>query len=442
LTTTTRGSEHVEDTLARDAWNNSFSTRKLKQSLVEELGVSAGFARYRQLNDQPEHDEIHCKRLGSVKEIAEQRNGVFCETAPANEPFVLPPPVVIGEGGVGPLAAHTRSMYVACLNEARVRAGSNIIEVDDFALLDYQGDELARLDDRIDLDPAILCATKEVAWIITPKGAAASLEIEEAFTLLGFRPRAFGHLMLEYLPKYVGASLSGALPRVPVLIEAGLPKAHRQALDLLLPEDTEIIELPRLATARVRRLWCASNHTYFPLYEKYNERFKWEYFAMPPARYAPIIREMARRADRLCATPTGVDRLFLAREPAWHDVTNQAAIVAAAEARGFLTIYPNRLDFTEQVRLVRHARFVVGPSGGAMYLNFFARPGTKLCMFRYTEDVIAAQLDMTGFFSEVGVDVTVFTGPLTRPHVGFPPGSDFEIDESAFCRFLDRWLQS
>jgi len=438
-----RGSEYVEDTIGRDAWYDSVNTRTLKQSLVVESGVWEGFARYRQLNDQPGHDEIHCKRLGSLKEIAERRNGVFCETAPANEPFVLPPPVVIGEGAVGPLAARARSMFVACLIDARVRSGSNVIEVDDLALLDYQGDELARIDDRIDLDPAIFSATNEAAWIITPQGAAASVEIEEAFTLLGFRPRAFGHWMLEYLPKYIGASLSGALPRVPVLIEAGLPKAHRQALDLLLPEDIEIIELPRLATARVRRLWCASNLAYFPLFEVYNERFKWEYFVMPPARYAPIIREMARRADRGCAhPPTGADRVFLAREPAWHDVTNQAAIVAAAEARGFLTVYPNRLDFAEQVRLVRHARFVMGPSGGAMFLNFFARPGTKLCMFRYVDDVIVAQCDMTGLFSAVGLDVTVFTGRCARLDPEFPPGSDFEIDEEAFCRFLDRWLQS
>ena len=75
-----------------------------------------------------------------------------------------------------------------------------------------------------------------------------------------------------------------------------------------------------------------------------------------------------------------------------------------------------------------------------MYLNFFARPGTKLCMFRYIDDVIAAQVDMTALFSELGVDVTVFTGRCTRPNVDFPPGSDFEVDAQAFSSFLDQWL--
>jgi hypothetical protein len=54
------------------------------------------------------------------------------------------------------------------------------------------------------------------------------------------------------------------------------------------------------------------------------------------------------------------------------------------------------------------------PSGGALFLAFFAKPGTKLCMFRWSADVIAAQTDMTGLFGEIGLDVTVFTGRCAR----------------------------
>lgn len=431
--------DYAEDVLASRQWRQTIHLQEQKHALVEQHGIEEAFARYRELNDFAEHHEVQCKRLVGLREIASRRNGAFHETAPA-EPFVVPPPAVVGDGAVGPLAGTARPMFVACLIDARVRSGSNVIEVDEYALLDFQGDELTRIDDRTDLDPAIFSATTEEAWIVTPPGASASLEIEEAFTLLGFRPRAFGHWLLEYLPKYFAAALSGALPAVPLLIEAGLPKPFRQALDLLLPPDIEIIELPRLATARVRRLWCASNLAYFPLYEVYNERFRWEYFAMPPVRYAPVIREMARRAELVRWQPSDVDRLFLAREPQWHDVINQEAIIAAAEAQGFLVVYPNRLDFFQQVQLVRHARFIVGPSGGSLFLAFFARPGTRLCMFRYVEDVIAAQIDMTGLFGAVGIAATVFTGRCVRRDEAFPPASDFEIDEAAFCRFLDRWL--
>ena len=88
--------------------------------------------------------------------------------------------------------------------------------------------------------------------------------------------------MWDYLPRYVAALASGALPPVPVVVDADLPKTHRQALDMMLPEGVEIIELPPFTTARVRRLWCAPSLMYMPLHEKANGRFKWDYLAAPP----------------------------------------------------------------------------------------------------------------------------------------------------------------
>lgn len=45
-----------------------------------------------------------------------------------------------------------------------------------------------------------------------------------------------------------------------------------------------------------------------------------------------------------------------------------------------------------------------------------------------------------GLFGEIGLDTTVLTGRCVRRDEAFPPASDFEVDEAAFCRFLDRWL--
>jgi capsular polysaccharide biosynthesis protein len=428
------------DEAAQAAANNIYDVHATKRSLVGQFGVAEGFARYRQHYGLPEQAEIRRLPLAPLRHVAERLRAAFVETAPG-EAFVIPPPVVVGDGAVGPLTAHARSSFVACLVDACVRAGSSVIEAGGYAVLDYEGDELARIDDRIDVDPAIFHASPQEVWIIGGATAAATVEIDEAFSLLGLRSRVFGHWMLEYLPKYFAARLSGALPPVPLLIEAGLPKTHRQALALLLGEEVPIIELPWPGNARLRRLWCAPWLAYIPVFASW-ERFRDTYLlAAPPGRYAPVVREMARRADRVDLPATGADRLFLAREPAWHDVVNQAALIAAAEARGFLTVYPNRLNFAEQVALVRHAQFIVGPAGGAMYLAFFARPGTQLCMFRYCEDVRSAQTDMTGIFAEIGVEATVLTGPLARLDPELPPASDFAIDTAAFCRFLDGWLQ-
>lgn len=50
-------------------------------------------------------------------------------------------------------------------------------------------------------------------------------------------------------------------------------------------------------------------------------------------------------------------------------------------------VYPEDMPFIEQVRLLRNAQYVVGPEGSAMFLLFFARPGTKLCILNHTYTV-------------------------------------------------------
>src|SRR5205085_11989551 len=111
------------------------------------------------------------------------------------------------------------------------------------------------------------------------------------------------------------------------------------------------IALPPFATARVGRLWCASSQMYTGVLAKINDRHRWEYFLPSPARFAGIIGEMVRRVEARTAIPTGQDRIFLARKGSLRrQLVNNAAIEAAAGARGFVVIYPEELDFAEQIR--------------------------------------------------------------------------------------------
>jgi glycosyltransferase involved in cell wall biosynthesis len=432
--------EFIDGIVARR--ENEGSLMCAKRMLIDELGVPAGFSVYREkMTHLLDQAEIHLKRLASLQDVAQRRAEAYWESA-LREPFTVPAPRLIGDGNRRPLQGRSRSMFVACLSDARVRARSNIIEIDELAAVDREGDELTCFDDQLDFDASVFAATSDEAWIITPKGDTASVEIDEAFTLLGIRPHIFGHWMCEYLPKYVAASLMGGLPPVPLLVEAGLPQSHYEALELMLAGSIEIIQLPPFATARVRRLWCAPAQAVFPWYEVQNERFKWDYVALPPPRYAPIAREMARRADHRLSRPTGIDRVFLGRKGGGsHEMVNGPAIQAAAEEQGFQVIFPEDLGFCEQARLLRHARFVAGPGGSAMFLAYFAKPGTKLCILGNVEYAILVQGEQAGVADAIGLDVTLLTGPCLRANAEEPWRTDFEIDEAVFCRFLDGWLR-
>ncbi len=57
---------------------------------------------------------------------------------------------------------------------------------------------------------------------------------------------------------------------------------------------------------------------------------------------------------------------------------NEAELDALMRARGATVIEPERLDVEDQVRAVRGADLIVGPSGSAMHLSAFAHPGTRV----------------------------------------------------------------
>ena len=171
-----------------------------------------------------------------------------------------------------------------------------------------------------------------------------------------------------------------------------------------------------------------------------NERFRWDYLASPPARFAPIVREMARRVVAPLSPERGSERVFLARKPSAHRrMVNDRVIEAVAQARGFRIVYPEDLDFLEQAHLLYDAQFVAGPEGSAFFLGFFSQPGTRICILDHPHT--AGLPLLTGPLGAIGVETVVFTGPYSRIHDEWPHMSDYEIDEVAFCRFLDRWLR-
>jgi hypothetical protein len=456
-----------------------------KVALVLQLGIQEGFRVYRSMLGLPASFRIHPKRIESLRAFATSHSASFSEIFPSGEPFDLAPPKVIGPNDKRALTGTARSFFTTCLPDATIHGHSSLIHVNGTPLLDYEGNELLQFDDYLELDPCVFYARGDVAWVISndggdvpvnEEGAYVSVagadteyrstaeylfgeenfysrpgvvEIDEAFgSLIGPHSPHFGHWLWEYLPKYLTAVLSGALPAVPVLINECMGPTTRDALHLLLPRGAKIIEVP-FAPIRVKRLWWAPSLMYEPYFEKMNEKYTGpDHRCFPPARMLPALLEMGKRAEAVCLKDAGPERIFLARpDDLSRKLLNSAAIQALAKARGFLVVYPEELSFLEQVRLVRGARFVLGPEGSAHYLTFFSRPGTKQCILNhpFTLDV----LNFTYLVEQIGVDVTLFTGPALKlnnepgyPTYGFVHYADYEIDEEHFASFLEEWLDA
>jgi hypothetical protein len=416
---------------------NLFLLMKFKQLLAQEHGIDVGFDLYRKTISKQKDATLRLQELESHYTYCKRHSQEFLEIFPSGESFTIMPPRVVGEGNHRPLENTSRSFFVACVEDARVRGRSSIIEVANVALADYQEGELERIDDELEFDSAVFHRDRERIWTISRDRVA--LKLDTAFSLLGCRTDFFGDWLCESIQKYVAATLYGRLPAVPILIDARMPETHRQALELMLAAQAEIIEVPAFETVEVKRLWSASGIGYMPFHQKFTERFKWDYLACSPERFLPVEDEMCRRADPVLGPSRGPSRVFLARKEFRHRKLAKRAIVEAlAKARGFAIVYPEELDFIEQARLLRDARFVVAPEGSALFLCCFLSRGAKVCILnhRNTEGLVL----YNGGCDAKDIELTIITGPRVGPQRGSPQDVDYMIDADVFGRFLADWL--
>jgi hypothetical protein len=428
-----------EHLLAQARENHVYQGEAVKTAYVRALGLEAGYAAWRELLGLPDDNRLQRKRLLALLDGARERASVLKVSENAGLVEFVPPPPIIGEGNHRPLRSHLRSRYVACFADARVRSRSSVVELDDTLLLDFEGGELAGIDDRLEVDPAIFKADDGGVWSHAPFPNQPELQLDEAFVLSGAHTWAFGHWMWEYLPRYVEADMTGALPPMPVLVDAGMPPQHAQGLRALLGDGSSIVELPSKASARVHKLWVAPTPMYMPMFEVMNERFGWDLLMANPSRFAKVAREMNRRVDRTIDTTPAADstrRVYFARKPTRHrQLRNGAQMEAMAHARGFTTVYPEDMDFDAQVRVMRGAEWVLGPEGSAMYLGFFARPGTHFCILNHPYTVHLAVL--TGLLQELGMPCGVVAGPALTSNPVLPHFIDYEVDPDVVAAYLD-----
>ncbi len=417
-----------------------------KRALIEQYGIAEAFRIYKEMFELPDSTSLRRGRISSVTEYARERAVEFTEIYPAGEPFTVPFPKIVGVSEARILKGSSRSFYVACLENAEVWAGSTFVRAGGRMMLDYEGGEFASFDDNVDVDPLVFHADGNDAWFV--EHDLEPIEIDEAFSFFGPYQHSIGHWLWQHLPRYVAARESGALPPVPLVLSDRLEAPERGTLDLIVPSDTKRIEvscgpLELHRPVRIRRLWIAPTLFYEPYFERINPRYPGPaHRCFPSYRFRPVLDAMARSAEGVPPAETG-PRVFLARRAEYHRrMVNDVDIEALARERGFSIVYPEDYPFAQQAAFVRDARFVMGPEGSAMYLNFYARPGAKLCVLCHAN--VSDLQTYAHLLMQIPMDVTVFTGPAVRrqAYLGLDYWQDYEIDRDEFVGFFDRWLMS
>ncbi|HET9394700.1 MAG TPA: hypothetical protein VFO36_01485, partial [Nitrospiraceae bacterium] len=182
--------------------------------------------------------------LAGMRDYLREAGLAYSEVISAPKSFDIREPKILGASRRGNIEAVARTIFVGAVEDAIVRHRSSFVETGGVLLLDTQDDELEAVKIVFEYDPHVLFGTNNDITLLDPEPESASLCLPEAIHLGGVTSFAFGHWILEYLIKFFGALRSGMLPRVPILIDEGMPPSHREALCLFLADqDFPIVEI-------------------------------------------------------------------------------------------------------------------------------------------------------------------------------------------------------
>jgi capsular polysaccharide biosynthesis protein len=402
----------------------------LKQALEGELGPRGAALAFATMAGKSPASEVGSFRLTSLRDFARSDARVYEELF-ASRTVEMPPARVFGADRKPSAEAETRTMFFAVLEDAVVSSMSNLLVKGDSALLDYQDDELERFPVDLSPDPLVFGEAEDSVTLLIDETAASAPPLEQAFPLVGPNSSAFGHLLLEFLPKVLACRDRPGFDSVPLLIDEDMPPQHREAFELFLGPEHPIEELKRGEAVRVKRLWTCSMPHYLPLGHDSSAPVDGDAFAE--------LIERARSGAVGRPTRQGPRRLYLTRRRSLpRKLVNRDEVEAWFSARGFEILDFEELSFADQIELARGAELMVGPEGSSLLMSLFAGPGTRIGWLStpYVDTWGAYQL----ISRSLGQHLLALTGEPVNESPD-PGKSDYRIEVESLPDFL-RELES
>jgi len=131
------------------------------------------------------------------------------------------------------------------------------------------------------------------------------------------------------------------------------------------------------------------------------------------------------------------ERLYISRgNSSNRKCVNENAVTTMLIRHGFSILYPGELTFSEQVEAFSAAKFIVGPSGAAMFNVVFCQPGTSVIDIESQRSWTYAHCS---FFSSLGLKYGVFWGQAVDNRSTHAP---YELDVDALEHRVKQCISS
>jgi hypothetical protein len=413
---------------------------RIKHLLLEALPQDAAFAAYRDALNLGPDVRLEPRRIASLLEAAKAGAKEFHILHQGGERVVCEPPEIIGPGIAPRIEGTTRTVFVACFEDAVAHSRSGAIQLGSQLCFDIQGEELDSMPVDMAFDPLVFSRDgREVATIIDQR-ATTTIKLDHAWSLLGLNTVSFGHWMIEGLLQFLGAHRTLNLEGVPLLIDQQMPPQHRESLELLGRGRFPIVAVPRWSRVEAGRLWRAANWFYSPHLLLTDQGLDPRHFVMPMREVAQLYQFGAGLLDEVLNTARPDKQVFIARPSTLHRrIANFDEIEGFLETRGFSVFFPEQHPFGEQVRTVRQARNIVIQNGSGAHALLLARPTTKACYLTHPAFPIVSLL--AELLKALDVEMKIVSGPFEKKTEPYLDQSDYSIPVDRLGPVIEGWMR-
>jgi hypothetical protein len=410
-----------------------------KAALVATLGPEGAASVYSPMYRPGKSWRLRKLRLDSLMDYARAHAHSYEELI-APRDVVMSTPAIYRGPQLPDIAGRTRSVFLCVLPDIVVSSKSNLLLARDRVLMDYQGDEITRVDINLDADPIVLSAQGGLLDVLDHADVARPHVLEEAFALVGHHTWNFGHWILEFMFKVWLCMDKARFASVPLVIDEQMPAQLREMLELFVGAKHPVVVLKPGESARVGKLWCCSSVAYWPGGDKPGRPLAPQEQLSDARRLCALLRSLSPRLEVIDPDPSDSRRLYLRRkDDRRRRMVNRPEVEAWFQSQGFELVDLADLTFHEQLRRIRGADCIVGPDGAAFYGLLFARPGTRIGML--AQPALEANEWWNQMYKELGLSLLLYVGTLHKLNADYPSQSDVMIDIAGLSGFLDELLQ-
>lgn len=267
-----------------------------------------------------------------------------------------------------------------------------------------------------------------------------SEKIQKGIFLCGNGASNYYHWIVEILPRLEFAvNLPARYQKFPLLVSddvVSIP-SFAYTLSIFAPE-RKIVVLDKNKSYIVNRLIFITSPNNLPFNIIANNKFNIANVTLDNLSIDFIRKTVLAKELTGCASESYPQKIFFCRKAERRNY-NQDEVFALLSKYDFVKMFMEDLTFTEQVRTVYHAEFIVGPTGAAWTNLLFCRPGTKaLCWMAEEIGNFSGFSTLAGL---VDVDLRYLTYKSGVEQVSDIFCQDYIIDINAIEKGLENFVK-